>query len=72
MAHKVQIAVEGEYISGAGIFANPGDGTNLKPYTGRLAEMPGHRYKSVTADANYKTPHNLFGSVQRECSFTGG
>jgi transposase len=57
-AYNVQIAVEGEYISGAGIFANPNDGTNLKPFLERLTAMLGHRYKSITADAGYESEEN--------------
>jgi transposase len=57
-AYNVQIAVEGEYISGAGIFANPNDGTNLKPFLERLTVMLGRRYKSVTADAGYESEEN--------------
>jgi hypothetical protein len=40
-AYNVQLAVEGEYISGAGIFANPNDGVNLKPFLERMKEMLG-------------------------------
>ena len=54
-AYNVQIAVEGEYITGAGIFANPNDGTNLKPFLLRLREMLGKGYKNITADAGYES-----------------
>jgi hypothetical protein len=57
-AYNVQAAVEGEYLSGAGIFANPNDGTNFKPFLERLEAMPGRRYKSVTADAGYESEEN--------------
>jgi transposase len=57
-AYNVQLAVEGEYISGAGIFANPNDGTNLKLFLERFEEMLGRRYKSVTADAGYESEEN--------------
>jgi transposase len=57
-AYNVQIAVEGEYITGAGVFANPNDGTNLKPFLERLTVMLGHRYKSITADAGYESEEN--------------
>jgi transposase len=57
-AYNVQAAVEGEYLTGAGIFANPNDGTNLKPFLERVAAMLGRRYKSVTADAGYESEEN--------------
>jgi hypothetical protein len=47
-------AAEGEYITGAGAFANPNDGANLKPFLERLRMLPGHRYEKVTADAGYE------------------
>jgi transposase len=57
-AYNAQIAVEGEYITGAGIFSNPNDGTNLKPFLERLAAMLGRRYKRITADAGYESEEN--------------
>ncbi|MDR2094133.1 MAG: transposase, partial [Treponema sp.] len=53
-----QVAVEGEYITGAGVFANPNDGTNLKPFLEHLKEMLGRRYEKVTADAGYESEEN--------------
>jgi transposase len=57
-AYNVQIAVEGEYITGAGIFANPNDGTNLKPFLRRLTEKLGKPYRKITADAGYESEEN--------------
>jgi transposase len=57
-AYNVQIAVEGEYISGAGIFANPNDGVNLKPFLERMKEMLGKIYQKITVDAGYESEEN--------------
>jgi hypothetical protein len=67
-AYNVQIAVEGEYITGAGIFSNPNGGTNLKPFLERLTAMLGRKYTSVTADAGYESEENyvyLAGNEQK-------
>jgi transposase len=57
-AYNVQAAVEGEYITGAGVFANPNDGTTLKPFLERLKLMLGNVYEKVTADAGYESEEN--------------
>jgi transposase len=57
-AYNARIAVEGEYISGAGVFANPNDGTNLKPFLERLKVMLGTTYGKITADAGYESEEN--------------
>ena len=57
-AYNAQIAVEGEYISGAGIFANCNDGTNLKPFLERMRGMLGNAYENITADAGYESEEN--------------
>jgi transposase len=57
-AYNVQIAVEGEYILGAGIFANPNDGTNLKAFLRRLQETLGKAVPKITADAGYESEEN--------------
>jgi transposase len=57
-AYNVQIAVEGEYITGAGVFANPNDGTNLKPFLQRLQETLGSVYPKIIADAGYESEEN--------------
>jgi hypothetical protein len=40
-AYNVQLAAEGEYITGAGIFATANDGATLKPFPEHLKQMPG-------------------------------
>jgi hypothetical protein len=52
-AYHVQLAVEGEYITGAGIFATTNDGTTLKPFPERLKQMRGTTYQKIVADAGY-------------------
>jgi hypothetical protein len=50
--------VEGEYISGAGIFTDPNDGVNLKPFLERMKEMLGKIYQKITVDAGYESEEN--------------
>jgi transposase len=57
-AYQVQLAVEGEYITGAGIFATTYDGTTLKPFPERLKQMRGTTYRKVVADAGYDREEN--------------
>jgi transposase len=57
-AYNVQAAVEGEYITGAGVFANPNDGTNLKPFLERLKVTLGDVHEKVTADSGYESEEN--------------
>jgi hypothetical protein len=53
-AYNVQAAAEGEYISGAGIYRNPNDAVNLKPFLEGMKEKLGKVYEKVTADAGYE------------------
>ncbi|MDR0689187.1 MAG: hypothetical protein LBG08_02815 [Spirochaetaceae bacterium] len=46
-AYHVQLAVEGEYITGAGIFATTNDGTTLTPFLERLKQMRGTTYRNI-------------------------
>jgi transposase len=57
-AYNVQLAVEGEYITGAGIFATPNDGATFKPFLEHLKQMPGTAYKKIVADAGYESEEN--------------
>jgi transposase len=57
-AYNVQLAVEGEYITGAGIFATTGDGATLKPFLERLKQMLGTTYRKVVTDAGYDSEEN--------------
>jgi hypothetical protein len=55
MAYNAQLAVEGEYITGAGVFATTNDGAALKPFPEHLKQMPGRTYKKIAADAGYES-----------------
>jgi hypothetical protein len=57
-AYNAQIAVEGEYITGAGIFATTNDGATLKPFLEHLKQMPGRSYAKIVADAGYESEEN--------------
>jgi transposase len=57
-AYNAQLAVEGEYITGAGIFATANDGTTLKPFLEHLKQMVGTTYEKIVADAGYESGEN--------------
>jgi hypothetical protein len=52
------LAVEGEYITGAGIFATTNDGATLKPFLEHLKQMPGRSYRKIVANAGYESEEN--------------
>jgi hypothetical protein len=57
-AYNAQLAVEGEYIRGAGIFATTNDGATLKPFLEHLKQMLGRSYAKIVADAGYESEEN--------------
>jgi hypothetical protein len=57
-AYNVQLAVEGEYITGAGIFATTNDGATLKPFLEHLKQILGRIYRKVVTDAGYESEEN--------------
>jgi transposase len=65
-AYNVQLAVEGEYITGAGIFATPNDGATLKPFLEHLKQMLGTAYEKIVADAGYESEENYTYLVENE------
>lgn len=57
-AYNVQIAVEAEYITGAGIFQERTDTTTLIPLLEMMEQNLGRRYQNVIADAGYESEEN--------------
>jgi hypothetical protein len=54
-AYNAQLAVEREYITGAGVFATTNDGAAFKPFLEHLKQMLGRSYKKIVADAGYES-----------------
>jgi transposase len=57
-AYNAQIAVEGEYITGAGIFSTTNDGATLKSFLEHLKQMLGRSWGKIVADAGYESEEN--------------
>jgi transposase len=49
--YNAQLAAEGEYIRGAGIFATANDGAALKPFLEHLKQMLGRSYANCFCSA---------------------
>jgi transposase len=56
--YNVQLAIEGEYIAGAGIFANRNDTGTLKPLLEKMYNFTGRRINNLTADSGYESEEN--------------
>lgn len=56
--YNVQIAVEGEYIVGLGLFSNPNDVNTLIPFLNRMYEHTHKKIENVIADAGYESEEN--------------
>ncbi len=52
--YNVQLAVEGEYITGLDISSERSDQLTLIPLLERMESYTGHQYGDVTADAGYE------------------
>lgn len=56
--YNVQIAVESEYVTGAGIFQDRADIGTLIPMLNRMLEKLGRKYTNVIADSGYESEEN--------------
>ncbi|MPM51869.1 IS1182 family transposase ISClbu1 [bioreactor metagenome] len=67
--YNVQLAVEGEYITGLDISSERSDQLTLIPLLERMEAHTGHRYGDVTADAGYESEENYtyFENKQQTC-----
>ena len=57
-AYNVQLAVEGEYAVGVGIYPNPGDTLTLKPMLENMYKHTNKTIKRLSADAGYESEEN--------------
>ncbi len=57
-AYNLQLAVEGEYITGLDISSERSDQLTLIPLLNKMEEKFGVKYKDVTADAGYESEEN--------------
>ncbi|CUU46557.1 transposase [Clostridium beijerinckii] len=57
-AYNVQIAVESEYVTGAGIFDNRNDIATLIPMLNNMKEKIGRKYLNIIADSGYESEEN--------------
>lgn len=57
-AYNVQLAVEGEYITGVSVSSERSDQLTLIPLLERMEENLGVEYEDVTADAGYESEEN--------------
>lgn len=53
--YNLQIGVEGEYITGMGVFSDRNDLGTLIPMLKGMKEMSGHKYKNIVADSGYES-----------------
>ena len=53
--YNLQIGVEAEYITGAGVFSDRNDLHTLKPMLENMKEKCGHKYENVIADSGYES-----------------
>ena len=67
--YNVQLAVEGEYITGLDISSERNDQLTLIPLLDRMEEKLGVQYGDVTADAGYESEENYtyFEQKQQTC-----
>ncbi len=67
--YNVQLAVEGEYITGLDISSERSDQLTLIPLLERMESYTGHQYGDVTADAGYESEENYtyFENKQQTC-----
>ena len=64
--YNAQIAVESEYIVGAGLFHNPTDTTTLIPFLERIRRRSRRKILNVVADAGYASEEN-YDYLERNC-----
>lgn len=53
--YNLQIGVEGEYITGMGVFSDRNDLGTLIPMLKGMNELSGHKYKNIVADSGYES-----------------
>lgn len=58
-AYNVQVAIEGEYILGVGIFNNRNDINTLIPFLEKMYHLYGINYKKIIADSGYFSEENI-------------
>ena len=57
-AYNVQIGVEGEYVTGVGIFQDRSDTATLIPFLENMKSYLNTRYRKVIADSGYESEEN--------------
>lgn len=57
-AYNVQIGVEGEYVTGVGIFQDRNDSATLIPFLQNMATKLKSSYRNVIADSGYESEEN--------------
>lgn len=67
--YNLQLAVEGEYITGLDISSERSDQLTLIPLIERMEAHSNHQYKDITADAGYESEENytFFENRQQTC-----
>ena len=53
--YNLQIGVEGEYITGIGVFSDRNDLGTLIPMLTEMQKQSGHKYKNIVADSGYES-----------------
>ena len=68
-AYNLQLAVEGEYITGLDISSERSDQLTLIPLIEKMERNLGRRYQDVTADAGYESEENYtyFENKEQNC-----
>ena len=67
--YNVQLAVEGEYITGLGVSSERSDQLTLTQLIEHMETQTGQQYKDITADAGYESEENYtyFENKQQTC-----
>jgi transposase len=65
-AYNVQIGVESEYVTGAGIFQDRSDTATMIPFLKDMESNLGNRYKNVIADSGYESEENYLYLEEKE------
>lgn len=65
-AYNVQIGVEGEYVTGVGVFQDRSDQTTLIPFLNNMESHLKTRYQNIIADSGYESEENYCYLEQKE------
>lgn len=68
-AYNVQIGVEGEYVTGVGVFQDRSDSTTLIPFLDNMASSLKTQYQNIIADSGYESEENYLYLEDKEQTY---